>query len=89
MVQVEYKLVDCSAGLQPELELRPSFRDYHSTTHENDTLSTACEKKTHRLTAILSHEEEVAQLNGSPHHSQGGLLRLPTRRPDGPVCERI
>jgi predicted glycogen debranching enzyme len=40
-VQVEYKLIDCPADLQPELELRPliAFRDYHSTTHENDALN--------------------------------------------------
>jgi len=41
--QVEYKLLDCPAGVQPQLELRPliAFRDYHSTTHENDALNSA------------------------------------------------
>lgn len=44
-VQVEYKLLDCPAGVQPQLELRPliAFRDYHSTTHENDALNPALE----------------------------------------------
>jgi predicted glycogen debranching enzyme len=44
-VQVEYKLVDCPAGLQPQLELRPliAFRDYHATTHENGALNPAVE----------------------------------------------
>src|SRR5215469_4612501 len=40
-VQVEYKLRNCPADIQPQLELRPliAFRDYHSTTHENGALS--------------------------------------------------
>src|SRR5262249_11878939 len=39
-VQVEYKLLVCPPGSQPQLELRPliAFRDYHSTTHENSAL---------------------------------------------------
>ncbi|MGZ4876030.1 MAG: amylo-alpha-1,6-glucosidase [Candidatus Angelobacter sp.] len=44
-VQVEYKLMQAPAGIEPGLELRPlvAFRDYHSTTHENGVLDTAIE----------------------------------------------
>jgi predicted glycogen debranching enzyme len=44
-VQVEYKLLDCPAGAQPQLELRPliAFRDYHSTTHAINALNPAVE----------------------------------------------
>ena len=44
-VQVEYRLLDSPAGIQPELELRPliAFRDYHTTTHENGALDSAVE----------------------------------------------
>jgi predicted glycogen debranching enzyme len=44
-VQVEYKLLQSPADLEPALELRPlvAFRDYHSTTHENGALNAAIE----------------------------------------------
>src|SRR5215510_10318507 len=44
-VQVEYKLLECPPGIQPQLELRPliAFRDYHSTTHENNALDSSVE----------------------------------------------
>ncbi len=40
-VQIEYKLLHAPAGIDPILELRPliAFRDYHSTTHENNALN--------------------------------------------------
>ena len=39
-VQVEYKLLQVPSGTEPVLEVRPliAFRDYHSTTHQNDSL---------------------------------------------------
>ncbi len=44
-VQVEYKLLQAPAGIEPVLEVRPlvAFRDYHSTTHENGVLNPAVE----------------------------------------------
>lgn len=46
-VQVEYKLLEAPVGVAPVLEVRPltAFRDYHSTTHENDGLNRAVEEK--------------------------------------------
>jgi predicted glycogen debranching enzyme len=46
-VQVEYKLLQSPAGVEPVLEVRPlvAFRDYHSTTHENDGLNRALEER--------------------------------------------
>src|SRR6266567_4121352 len=40
-VQIDYKMLECPAGVEPQLELRPliAFRDYHSTTHENSALN--------------------------------------------------
>ena len=45
-VQVEYKLLQAPAEMEPELEVRPllAFRDYHSTTHENGAVNMAIEK---------------------------------------------
>ncbi|HKD78547.1 MAG TPA: amylo-alpha-1,6-glucosidase [Candidatus Angelobacter sp.] len=42
-VQVEYKLLHAPPGVEPVLEVRPliAFRDYHSTTHQNDSLNSA------------------------------------------------
>jgi predicted glycogen debranching enzyme len=42
-VQVEYRLLEATSGIEPILELRPliAFRDYHSTTHENGVINTA------------------------------------------------
>jgi predicted glycogen debranching enzyme len=44
-VQVEYKLRQGAAAIEPVLEVRPlvAFRDYHSTTHENGALNPAIE----------------------------------------------
>jgi predicted glycogen debranching enzyme len=44
-VQVEYKLLQGPAAIEPVLEVRPlvAFRDYHSTTHENGALNPAIE----------------------------------------------
>jgi len=44
-VQVEYKLLQGPAAIEPGLEVRPlvAFRDYHSTTHENGALNPAIE----------------------------------------------
>jgi predicted glycogen debranching enzyme len=44
-VQVEYKLLQGAAAIEPVLEVRPlvAFRDYHSTTHENGALNPAIE----------------------------------------------
>ena len=44
-VQVEYKLLQSPAAIEPVLEVRPlvAFRDYHSTTHENGALNPAVE----------------------------------------------
>ncbi|HEV8182102.1 MAG TPA: amylo-alpha-1,6-glucosidase [Candidatus Angelobacter sp.] len=44
-VQVEYKLLQSPAAIEPVLEVRPlvAFRDYHSTTHENGALNPAIE----------------------------------------------
>jgi predicted glycogen debranching enzyme len=44
-VQVEYKLLQGPAAIEPVLEVRPlvAFRDYHSTTHENGALNPAVE----------------------------------------------
>jgi len=44
-VQVEYKLLQSPAAIEPVLEVRPlvAFRDYHSTTHENGALDPAVE----------------------------------------------
>jgi predicted glycogen debranching enzyme len=44
-VQVEYKLLQGPAAIEPALEVRPllAFRDYHSTTHENGALNPAVE----------------------------------------------
>ena len=44
-VQVEYKLLQAPAGIEPVLEVRPliAFRDYHSTTHENSGLDPSIE----------------------------------------------
>ena len=44
-VQVEYKLLEAPSGTEPMLEVRAliAFRDYHSTTHENDVVNTAFE----------------------------------------------
>jgi predicted glycogen debranching enzyme len=44
-VQVEYKLLQGPAAVNPVLEVRPlvAFRDYHSTTHENGALNPAIE----------------------------------------------
>lgn len=44
-VQVEYKLLQAPAGVEPVLEVRPliAFRDYHSTTHENGGLNRSIE----------------------------------------------
>jgi predicted glycogen debranching enzyme len=44
-VQVEYKVLQAPAAIEPVLEVRPlvAFRDYHSTTHENDALNPAIE----------------------------------------------
>ncbi|HVG90983.1 MAG TPA: amylo-alpha-1,6-glucosidase [Alphaproteobacteria bacterium] len=44
-VQVEYKLLQGPAAMEPVLEVRPlvAFRDYHSTTHENGALNPAIE----------------------------------------------
>jgi predicted glycogen debranching enzyme len=46
-VQVEYKLLRAPAGTEPVLEVRPliAFRDYHSTTHENDGLNRAVDER--------------------------------------------
>jgi predicted glycogen debranching enzyme len=45
-VQIEYKLLQAPAGVDPVLEVRPliAFRDYHSTTHENGAID--CRIKT-------------------------------------------
>jgi len=44
-VQVEYKVLQSPAAIEPVLEVRPlvAFRDYHSTTHENSALNPAFE----------------------------------------------
>jgi len=44
-VQVEYKLLQDPAAIEPVLEVRPlvAFRDYHSTTHANGSLNPAIE----------------------------------------------
>jgi predicted glycogen debranching enzyme len=44
-VQVEYKVLQAPAAIEPVLEVRPlvAFRDYHSTTHENGALNPAIE----------------------------------------------
>jgi predicted glycogen debranching enzyme len=48
-VQVEYKLLQSPAEVEPVLELRPliAFRDYHSTTHENGAINAAVEISPH------------------------------------------
>jgi predicted glycogen debranching enzyme len=48
-VQIEYKLLNGAAGVEPQLELRPliAFRNYHATTHENDALNPAVESARH------------------------------------------
>lgn len=45
-VQVEYKLLQAPAEMEPALEVRPllAFRDYHSITHENRAVNMAIEK---------------------------------------------
>ncbi len=51
-VQVEYKLLQAPKGSEPVLEVRPliAFRDYHSTTHENDHLSAEVDTKPNSAT---------------------------------------
>ncbi len=51
-VQVEYKLLQAPKGSEPVLEVRPliAFRDYHSTTHENDGLSAEVNTKPNSAT---------------------------------------
>lgn len=74
-VQVEYKLLQAPAGVDPILELRPliAFRDYHSTTHENGALNAAVES-TPNLASVqpysglprlyFSHDAEQLQHEG-------------------------
>jgi predicted glycogen debranching enzyme len=47
-VQIEYKMLECPAGGEPQLELRPliAFRDYHATTHENSALNPGMQSQT-------------------------------------------
>jgi predicted glycogen debranching enzyme len=47
-VQIEYRLLESPAGSKPQLELRPliAFRDYHSTTHENQALNLQIQNET-------------------------------------------
>jgi predicted glycogen debranching enzyme len=51
-VQVEYKLLQAPKGSEPVLEVRPliAFRDYHSTTHQNDSLSAEVDTKPNSAT---------------------------------------
>jgi predicted glycogen debranching enzyme len=43
--QIEYRVLECPAGVQLRLEVRPliAFRDYHATTHENPFLDSSVE----------------------------------------------
>ena len=55
-VQVEYKLLQAPAGIEPVLEMRPlvAFRDYHSTTHENGVLNPAIKVRRIRQLSTIS-----------------------------------
>ena len=74
-VQVEYKMLDCPAEIQPQLELRPliAFRDYHATTHENGALSPSVENASGLVSVqpypglprlYLAHNAESAEPEG-------------------------
>jgi len=74
-VQVEYKLLDYSAGAEPLLELRPliAFRDYHATTHENSALNPGIQRQANLVSVqpysglprlYFAHNAQAAQPEG-------------------------